>query len=140
MMLEMRVMLIASILAGLLTIMSIFVNKSGDIRISFNDIYVIALMVGWMFLFMSIYYRNSFIFTISLIAIISSLIFIRTQFGISLNQYYNNMIPHHSMAVFLSKKVLENNCMDDEDKEFIENIIQTQEDEIKFMKERIDCR
>jgi uncharacterized protein (DUF305 family) len=41
------------------------------------------------------------------------------------------MIPHHSMAVHMSKKILEkeNNIS-----LFVKNIIKTQEDEILFLK------
>jgi len=41
------------------------------------------------------------------------------------------MIPHHSMAVHMSKKLLEkeNNISP-----FVKNIIETQEDEIFFLK------
>jgi uncharacterized protein (DUF305 family) len=46
-------------------------------------------------------------------------------------QYKLGMIPHHSMAVHMSKKLLEkrNNIQP-----FLENIIKTQEKEIQFLK------
>jgi uncharacterized protein (DUF305 family) len=46
-------------------------------------------------------------------------------------QYKLGMIPHHSMAVHMSKKILEkkNNIT-----QFVKNIIKTQEDEISFLK------
>jgi uncharacterized protein (DUF305 family) len=45
------------------------------------------------------------------------------------------MIPHHSMAVHMSKKLLkkENNISS-----FVKNIIKTQENEIMFLKNRIE--
>jgi uncharacterized protein (DUF305 family) len=41
------------------------------------------------------------------------------------------MIPHHSMAIHMSKKLLENN---NNISPFLENIIKTQEKEITFLK------
>ena len=56
------------------------------------------------------------------------LYFIRTQFIITEKQYKLGMIPHYSMAIHMSKKLLEkkNNKI----KKFIKNIIKTQENEI----------
>ena len=62
---------------------------------------------------------------------------------ISQHQYLLGMIPHHSMAVHMSKKLLEkkdfiknneNNKNNKKIKSFVENIIKTQYDEITFMK------
>jgi uncharacterized protein (DUF305 family) len=45
------------------------------------------------------------------------------------------MIPHHSMAVFMTKKLKENNPnLPDELNELADNIIQNQENEILIMK------
>jgi uncharacterized protein (DUF305 family) len=41
------------------------------------------------------------------------------------------MIPHHSMAVHMSKKLLENN---NNIQSFLKNIIDTQENELDFLK------
>jgi uncharacterized protein (DUF305 family) len=50
---------------------------------------------------------------------------------VSETQYKLGMIPHHSMAILMSKKLLDkpNNIQP-----FLENIIKTQESEILFMK------
>ena len=52
---------------------------------------------------------------------------------VSTNQYITGMIPHHSMAVHMSKKLIENEEKSNI-KDFVNNIINTQEEEIKFMK------
>ena len=41
------------------------------------------------------------------------------------------MIPHHSMAVHMSRKLLEK---ENDMSQFVENIIKTQEDEITILK------
>ena len=58
---------------------------------------------------------------------------IRTQFLITETQYKLGMIPHHSMAVHMSKKLLEkeNNIS-----QFVRNIIKTQENELLILKNK----
>jgi len=130
------VMFFIMIISGLLTTMNVFVDKIDDIRLSINDIYMTMLMTGWMFLLMGFWYKEFLIFVIGLILIIINLIFIRTQFMVSTNQYITGMIPHHSMAVHMSKKLIENEEKS-HIKDFVNNIINTQEEEIKFMKMNI---
>jgi hypothetical protein len=88
-------------------------------------------MSGWMIFFMGLWYRELYPVIIGLVMAIANIWFIRTQFLISETQYKTGMIPHHSMAVHMSKKLLkkENNIGD-----FLENLINTQEKEIAFMK------
>jgi len=108
-----------------------WVDKYDDIRFGMNTIYMILLMTGWMFFFMGIFYKEFDTFIIGLIFVILNIWCIRTQFLITENQYKLDMIPHHSMAIFMSKKLLEkNNNMSP----FLANLINTQEKEIIFMK------
>ena len=62
------------------------------------------------------------------------MILIRTQLFVSESQFIRGMIPHHSMAVFMSKRLLQKpNGIS----EFLNGIVQTQKNEIEFMKARI---
>lgn len=128
------VMFFIMIISGLLSTMNIWVDKYDDIRFSLNDIYMTFLMTGWMFLFMGIVYKEINIFIFGLFMVIANIVCIRTQFFITENQYKQGMITHHSMAIHMSKKLLEkqNNIQS-----FLENIITTQESEISFMKNQI---
>ena len=119
------------IFSGLLSTMNVWVDKWNDIRFSMNDIYMILLMSGWMFLFMGIIYRETNVFFIGLLLVIVNIWCIRTQFLITETQYKLGMIPHHSMAIHMSKKLLENN---NNISPFLENIIKTQENEITILK------
>lgn len=125
------IMFFIMILSGLLTTMNVWVDKADDIRFSLNDLYMILLMTGWMFLFMGIFYRETKIFIFGLILVIINLWCIRTQFLITEKQYKLGMIPHHSMAIHMSKKLLNKNSNINS---FLENIINTQEKEIQIMK------
>jgi hypothetical protein len=91
-------------------------------------------MTGWMFLFMGIFYQELHICIIGMAFVITNIWCIRTQFLITENEYKKGMIPHHSMAIHMSKKLLEKN---NNIKPFIENIITTQEKEIMFLKKNI---
>jgi uncharacterized protein YebE (UPF0316 family) len=119
------------ILSGLLSTMNVWVDKYDDIRFSINDVYMILLMSGWMFFFMGLIYQEMYIFIIGLLLVISNIWCIRNQFLITETQYKLGMIPHHSMAIHMSKKLSDkkNNIQP-----FLENIINTQEKEILFMK------
>ena len=127
------VMFFIMVLSGLLTTMNIWVDKLDDIRFSINDAYMALLMTGWMFLFMGLFYQESSIFFIGLSLIICNIWFIRTQFLVTSTQYRLGMIPHHSMAVHMSKKLLEK---ENDNSSFVKNIIKTQENEILILKNK----
>jgi hypothetical protein len=118
------------LLSGALSTMNVWADKYDDIRFSINDAYMILLMTGWMFLFMGLVYQERKVFVIGIILVLSNILCIRTQKFVTESQYKKGMIPHHSMAIHMSKKLLEkeNNI-----KPFIENIINTQQKEILFM-------
>ena len=125
------IMFFIMVLSGLLTTMNVWVDKLDDIRISLNDVYMVLLMCGWMFLFMGLIYKDANPFIIGLLLVIINIWCIRSQFLITEDQYKLGMIPHHSMAVLMSKKLLEKaNTINP----FLNNLIQTQDSEIVFLK------
>ena len=125
------IMFIIMILSGLLSTMNMWADKYDDIRFSINDLYMILLMNGWMFLFMGLFYKDFTIFIIGALFTIIIIWSIRTQFLVSEEQYKLGMIPHHSMAINMSKKLLNKK---NKIQHFLNNIITTQDEEIKFMK------
>jgi hypothetical protein len=127
-------MILIMILSGLLSSMSIWADKLSDARLSINDLYMIILMTSWMVFFMSIMNGSYKIVAISTSIIIGTYYAIRKQLFISKTQFYKGMIPHHSMALLMGKRVLEKPGVTAKEKSFIQNIVKTQEDEIKWMK------
>ncbi len=127
-------MLIIMFISGILSSMSIWADKISDMSISLNDIYMSLLMCGWMLFFMGLYEKESKTIIIGLIAVIIIFIMIRTQLFISPKQYLVGMIPHHSMAVLMSKKLLEKENLGYELNILAKNIITSQEKEIEIMK------
>ena len=94
---------------------------------------MIMLMAGWMFFFMGLVYKELSVFLIGIIVVAMNIFFIRNQFFITETQYRLGMIPHHSMAIHMSKKLLEKkNNLD----HFLKNIIHTQENEVLILKKK----
>lgn len=125
------VMFVIMILAGALSTMNVWVDKLDDMRFSLNDVYMILLMTGWMLFFMGIYYTHFGPGLFGLVFVIVSIWAIRTQAFITTGQFVTGMIPHHSMAIHMSKRLREKGTPL---REFADAIIATQEKEIVFMK------
>ena len=124
------------ILSGLLSTMNVWVDQWDDIRFSMNDVYMTLLMPGWMFLFMGLYYKEVVIAVLGILFVLLNIWGIRTQFLVSTDQYLLGMIPHHSMAILMSKKLMEKQPSENI-KGFISTIITTQKKEIQYMKEKL---
>ncbi len=130
-------MILIMFVSGLLSSMYIWADKLSDIRISINDFYMIFLMTAWMCFFMAALHKDIPILGISAAALVAIFYAIRNQTFISADQYFKGMIPHHSMAILTSKRLLRNHPrLTDEERNFVQNIITTQEREIQWMKLR----
>ena len=118
-------------LSGMLSTMNIWATGFSDMRFSLNDVYMASLMTGWMFLFMGLVYQETTTFIFGTVLTIVSIVCIRIQYGITQDEYIRGMIPHHSMAVHMSKRLLEKpNTINT----FLQKIVATQTEEIQFMK------
>jgi hypothetical protein len=121
------------ILSGLLSTMNVYADKLDDIRWSLNDIYMTTLMTGWMITFMSIYYKDLSPFIVGICIVLFSFYAIRSQLFISQDQYLLGMIPHHSMAILMSKRLLDKK--NTSITPFLNKIITTQTKEIEYMQQ-----
>jgi hypothetical protein len=130
-------MILIMVVSGVLSSMWVWADKVSDIRLSLNDIYMILLMNAFMVFFMSVLDKQYVWVAGSAIIVLSVLWLIRTQTFISKTQYFQGMIPHHSMAVHMSKRLLEKDGLTNEQKQFVNNIIQTQAQEIELMRSAI---
>ena len=131
------VMFCIMLVAGLLSTMNVWVDKWADMRVSINDVYMTLLMTGWMFLLTGLYYKEKHVGVVGICLVILNIWCIRTQFLVSSNQYIRGMIPHHSMAVHMSKQLLQQSVSPPtavKAQEFAATIIKTQETEIDDMK------
>lgn len=100
-------MFIISMLAALLSSMSVWADKWDDIRLSLNDFYMAFLMTGWMFILEGIWMLDVPYIVGGGILILLSFLCIRLQVFIDIQQYVRGMIPHHSMAILMSKRLIE---------------------------------
>jgi hypothetical protein len=127
-------MILVMVVSGVLSSMWVWADKMSDIRISLNDIYMILLMNGFMVFFMSLLDKQYIWAAGSALVVLVVLWLIRTQTFISKTQYFQGMLPHHSMAVHMSKRLLEKDGLTNEQKQFVNNIIETQAQEIEWMR------
>ena len=126
------IMLVSMVFAGLLSSMNVWADSWSDIRWHLNDMYMIGLMTGWMFAFMGLFYWHIGYVVFGLLLASICLYMIRNQVAITEIEYLRGMIPHHSMAVMMSKRLSEKpNTI----QSFVNQIIKTQEMEIRMMKE-----
>jgi thiol:disulfide interchange protein len=125
-------MLLACVLAGYASTMNMWVDNWDDVRFSLNDFYMVGLMTGWMFFFMGLLTMRVGRALFGLILAVLFFVLIRTQAFVTEIQYLRGMIPHHSMAILMSKKVeKEPNSIS----HLLDQIIQTQQKEIIIMKD-----
>ena len=134
-------MIVIMLLSGIFSSMYVWSYRLSDMRLSINDIYMSVLMTGWMFLLMGMYYKMYNYILPSFLVIMATLYLIRHQSLVTPRQYIKGMIPHHSMAITMSQRLLDNYKSVLENKKYLElknlltNIILTQEKEIKILKQ-----
>jgi hypothetical protein len=129
------VMLFACTIAGSLLGMNTFANKADDIRFNLNDVYMALMMTGGMFFLMGVYYKSVKLISVGISVSLIGLICIRNQLFINKNRFLNSMIPHHSMAIMMTKRLKEKDEeLPDELNTLLNDIIITQEQEIEIMK------
>ncbi len=130
-------MITISMVSGLMSGMWVWADNPSDIRLSLNDVYMALLMTALMIFFMALLDKQYVWLTGSALVAFILVWFIRAQMFVDKTQYFKGMIPHHSMAVHTSKQLLENNStLSGAEAQFVNNIIQTQKQEIQWMKMR----
>ena len=128
-------MVICMFFAGYASTMNNWIDNWDDFHFSLNDFYMVGLMTGWMLFFMGLFtlQMKKCVFGLILVTIFFALI--RTQAFVNEIQFLKGMIPHHSMAILMSKKLEKkpNNIQ-----HLLDQIIQTQQKEIILMKSYLD--
>jgi len=134
------VMFVGSFIIQYLFMPAIMVNERGDITNNVGKFYVSVLMALFMIgLEIMMHDHQYSIFSsklyIILIILISLFIYLyRSQSAIYDEQYLEGMIEHHSMGILTSERIL-NKTNNYQVAKLAKNIIQTQKDEIRIMKE-----
>lgn len=124
-------------------LMYMMVDSYANVYSNLNQLYMAGLMtipmvIIELILMQSMYtnrFLNKIIIVLSLIAFVLLIIFIRKQTAITDKEFLKSMIPHHAAAILMcNKATLEN----PELKELCKNIITTQQNEINFMKSKLN--
>jgi uncharacterized protein (DUF305 family) len=117
--------------AGYASTMNNWIDNWDDFRFSVNDFYMVGLMTGWMLFFMGLFTLQVGKTIFGLIVVIIFFALIRTQAFVNEIQYLKGMIPHHSMAILMSKRLEKKpNSI----QHLLDQIIETQKKEIIIMK------
>lgn len=135
---HLAVMFILMVLVGLFVNMNLYVDRISDINLSLNDLYMSLMMTGAMFILTGIMYNDKVQIGLGFITSIVTFSAIRGQWFMDKEQFYRVMIPHHSTAVLMSKKLLEKGDLDQRTIEFLDGIIKTQSAEIEQMKAELN--
>lgn len=130
-------MFIIMLISGLLSAMYIWADNLTDVRVSLNDFYMAFLMASWMLVGMGLVKQSFAVIVLGFVLVIISFFAIRNQTFISQTQYVKGMIPHHSMAVFMSKKLLEKGSVQNGSAldKLASSIIKGQQQEITILKD-----
>jgi hypothetical protein len=124
-------MVICMFFAGYASTMNNWIDKWDDFRFSLNDFYMTGLMTGWMLFFMGLFTLNIHKAIGGLMVVLVFFALIRTQLFVTEVQFLRGMIPHHSMAIMMSKRLEKKpNSV----QHLLDQIIQTQQKEIIIMK------
>jgi hypothetical protein len=129
------IMLLACFFSGFASTMNNWIDKWDDFRFSLNDFYMTGLMTGWMFFFMGLFSLRLGKVLFGLVIATVFFVLIRTQWLVTEIQYLRGMIPHHSMAVMMSKRLEKKpNSVS----HLLDQIVQSQQKEIIIMKNYLD--
>lgn len=120
-------------------LMFAMVEKTEDIFLNLNNLYMAGLMTAPM-LMMEIIMAHSIygnklalleILTASIVLFSLFFFFVRQQVAINDEEFLRSMIPHHSGALLMCKR---SNIRDPEIKRLCNNIVKSQQSEIDLMK------
>lgn len=134
---ELTPMIVIMFISGILSTMNVWAYRKEDIRLTLNDLYMAALMVGWMLLLMGIYSQSGMMIVSGIVVVGIFIFCIRTQLFITPTQYMKGMIPHHSMAILMSDRLIKREDVDNPLRSFAEEVIDTQEEEIGWLKDKL---
>ena len=136
-------MFIGSFLIQYMLVPPIMVSNFSYLTNNIGKAYMAIIMSLFMILLeviMHDYHYESFSIKLYIPILISLALFVylyRKQVAINDKQYLENMIEHHSMALLTSEEIIKKT--DDYNvAKIAKNIIQTQTDEIRSMKELVD--
>ena len=135
-------MLFISFMA-MFVIMYVAVYQYTDVYFNLNQVYMTCAMASAMFL-IELYVMGHNVSTrsyiIGCVIFIVSIMCIRRQIGVKSDDFLRGMIPHHSMAILQTERLLERNDVDENVRKLAERINKSQTCEIRYMKDLLERR
>jgi hypothetical protein len=142
-------MIAIAIISGLLSTMNMWADEFDHVRLHINDIYMILLMTGWMFVLTNIYQNisgafnamhdhgnhnpnNNILLWGGIIATMIIIYLTGSQSFVNDSEFIEGTIPCHSMAILMAEKI-KKKTKDKNILNLANNIIKTQTQEIKYM-------
>jgi hypothetical protein len=112
----------------------IMINSLADYRISLNQLYMASFMgFAMVLLEATMHPMPAIAWLITIAGLVVSIIAYRNQWLVGDREYIADMIPHHSMAVLISRQRLERSS-NRRIKQLAETILNAQTKEITLMK------
>lgn len=134
-------MAILSFLA-MYALMYMMVDIYGNVYANLNQLYMAAVMTGGMMLIevvimKSMYGKKVIIATVilSIVTLVLSFTFLRSQVGISDKEFIKSMIGHHGAALLMCENV---ELKDPEVQKLCDDIISGQQSQIDWMRAKLD--
>jgi len=139
----MAIMFIGSFIIQYFIMSAVMVDKWANITNSIGKVYMAIIMaLSMVIIEVGMHDHQYSVFSLNIYLMITALIggtiyLYRKQMGINDKQYLEGMIEHHSMALLTSEEIV-NKTDDYNVAKLAKNIIQTQTDEIREMRELLN--
>lgn len=119
------------------------VNEWSNLFLSLNQVYMTGLMISTMLIIMLVTMRsmyqnkklNLILLALGTLLILMFWTLVRTQTGVGNQQFLRSMIPHHAAAILVCQQ---SSLTNPRIEELCTEIVQTQKEEIRIMKELME--
>ena len=119
------------------------VNEWSNLFLSLNQVYMTGLMISTMLIIMLVTMRSMYqnkklnlvLLALGTLLILLFWTLVRTQTGVGNQQFLRSMIPHHAAAILVCQQ---SSLTNPRIEELCTEIVQTQKEEIRIMKELME--
>ena len=119
------------------------VNEWSNLFLSLNQVYMTGLMISTMLIIMLVTMRSMYqnkklnlvLLALGTLLILMFWTLVRTQTGVGNQQFLRSMIPHHAAAILVCQQ---SSLTNPRIEELCTEIVQTQKEEIRIMKELME--
>ncbi len=124
-------------------LMYLMVDTYGNVYVNLDQLYMVVAMTAAMMLIEMVVMSSMYgqevkmaVAGLSIIALIASVLFIRSQVGVSDKEFLRSMIPHHGAALLMCENA---DLKDPEIKKLCADIIAGQQSQIDWMRAKLQA-